>query len=149
MERWTTADELLAARAAFEDAIAGWRRPDAHGLALVPPGAEVAPGHFPLVNRGEHVLPAVVLATVLGHVAGTAAYPVTRAELERAVGLLSPAEACDVWKHPNLWTWRDRYLPALDEEPAARLVAVFLQDGSDEPRADPAVTAFRVAAASR
>ena len=34
MARWVTADEITAARDAFELAIDGWRRPAAHGVGL-------------------------------------------------------------------------------------------------------------------
>lgn len=152
MARWVTADEITAAREAFELAIDGWVRPAAHGVGLVPSGASgPQPEHFPLVNSGEHPLPGVVVAHVVGYAHGTAAFPLSRTQLERAVAMLSPAEACDVYRHPNLWTWRDTYLPRLDTDPGARLVAVFLAPG-DAPSTvegtDPAVAAFRAAVAA-
>ncbi len=152
--RWVTADEITAARDAFELAIDGWRRPRAHGVGLVPSDApSPRPEHFPLVNSREHMLPGVVVAHVVGHARGTAAYRLTRVGLERAVAMLAPAEACDVYPHPNLWTWRDTYLPSLDSDPDATLVAVFLDDEDDEDDAttvpDPAVAAFRGALAAR
>lgn len=149
MATWVTADEISAARDAFELAIDGWVRPVAHGVGLVPSDeAAPRPEHFPLVNSTDHRLPGVVVAHVVGHTSGTAAYRLNRAQLERAVAMLTPAEACDVYQHPNLWAWRDTYLPYLDADPSATLVAVFLGDETELVR-DPAIDAFRAARASR
>ncbi|ACZ29774.1 hypothetical protein Xcel_0735 [Xylanimonas cellulosilytica DSM 15894] len=140
-------------------AIDGWEAPYAHGVGLVPSAAATAaPEHFPLVNTADHRLPGLVIAGVVGHARGTAAYPMTPEDLELAVERLTPAEAFTGGiGHPNLWTWRDVYLRALREDPGARLVAVFLAspDGAaDDPAADPAddavagaVPAFREALA--
>ena len=145
MANWVTADEITAARDAFELAIDGWERPVAHGVGLVPSDAPgPLPEHFPLVNAEGHLLPGVVVAHVVGHASGTAAYRLTRAQLERAVAMLQPAEACEVYQHPNLWTWRDTYLPALDADPGATLVAVFLGDEPEHAQ-DEAIDAFRAA----
>lgn len=138
-------DEILAARARFESAIEGWAPPAAHGVGLVPstestPAAE----HFPLVNAYGHRLPAVVMATVVGHTGGTAAYRLTRQDLERAIELISPAEAYVDYDHPNVRSWRDRLLPALTEDPEAEVVAVFIGDEPEESP-DPAIDAFRAA----
>lgn len=138
-------DEILAARTRFESAIEGWTPPNAHGVGLRPStAADHEPEHFPLVNAYGHRLPAVVIATVVGHRRGTAAYRLTRQELERAIELISPAEAYVDYDHPNVRSWRDRILPALTEDPAAEVVAVFI---GDEPEAspDPAIDAFRAA----
>jgi hypothetical protein len=145
-EQWPTLDDLVAARERFAAAIPGWRWPAAHGVGLIPSGAEPAPVHFPLTNT-DHKLPGVALATVLGHRSGTAVLDLDRAQLEAAIALLRPAEACPV-PHPNLWTWRDRYLPALDADPGARLVAVYLGD-LDDPIGGPEHAAFRAALTSR
>ncbi len=69
-ERWTTTEEIAAARERLEDAIDGYERPAAYALGLAVPGEPGAT--FPLVNRGANFLPAVVLATVCRHVRGTA-----------------------------------------------------------------------------
>ncbi|MDQ4110935.1 MAG: hypothetical protein M3306_07535, partial [Actinomycetota bacterium] len=50
----------------------------------------------------------------------------TRQELERAIELISPAEAYVDYDHPNVRSWRDRILPALIEDPEAEVVAVFI-----------------------
>lgn len=149
MAHWVTADEITAARDAFELAVEGWQRPVAHGVGLVPSGAAgPRPEHFPLVNSEDHRLPGVVVAHVVGHTSGTAAYRLTRSQLERAVAMLTPAEVCEVYQHPNLWTWRDTYLPRLDVDPGATLVAVFLGE-EPELAPDPAIDAFRAARSAR
>ncbi|MFE6510983.1 inositol monophosphatase family protein [Nocardioides sp. NPDC057767] len=143
MTQWKTMDEILAARTRFETAIDGWTPPQAHGVGLRPSAATThRPEHFPLVNAYGHRLPAVVIATVVGHTSGTSAYRMTREQLERAIELISPAEAYVEYDHPNLWSWRDRILPALIEDPAAEVVAVFIGD-EPEDSPDPAIDAFR------
>lgn len=138
-------DEILAARTRFETAIEGWTPPQAHGVGLRPSTAtDHAPEHFELVNAYGHRLPAVVIATVVGHTGGTAAYRLTREELGRAIELISPAEAYVEYDHPNLWHWRDTILPALAEDPGAEVVAVFIGDEPEQHR-DPAIDAFRAA----
>lgn len=138
-------DEILAARTRFETAIEGWTPPQAHGVGLRPSTAAThEPEHFPLVNAYGHRLPAVVMATVVGHKNGTAAYRLSKEQLERAIELISPAEAYTDYDHPNLWTWRDRLLPALTEDPEAEVVAVFIGD-EQETAQDPAIDAFRAA----
>jgi hypothetical protein len=106
-EEWSTVEEIAAARERFEAAIPGWVRPQAYALGLAPstePGAgEIL---FPKVNVDEHYLPAVVLATVCGHAHGTAAYRLSPEELDEAIALLAPAEACAAYDHPNLAGWR-------------------------------------------
>ncbi|WP_328531900.1 inositol monophosphatase family protein [Nocardioides sp. NBC_00368] len=145
MDQWKTMDEILAARTRFETAIDGWAPPNAHGVGLRPSTATGhEPEHFPLVNAYGHRLPAVVIATVVGHTSGTAAYRLTREQLERAIELISPAEAYVDYDHPNLWSWRDRILPALTEDPEAEVVAVFIGDEPEEAP-DPAIDAFRAA----
>jgi fructose-1,6-bisphosphatase/inositol monophosphatase family enzyme len=138
-------DEILAARTRFETAIEGWTPPQAHGVGLRPSTATThSPEHFPLVNAYGHRLPAVVIATVVGHTSGTAAYRLSRQDLERAIELISPAEAYVEYDHPNLWHWRDRLLPALTEDPEAEVVAVFIGDEPEQQK-DPAINAFRAA----
>jgi len=138
-------DEILAARTRFESAIEGWTPPNAHGVGLRRTTATDHEQHqFPLVNAYGHRLPAVVIATVVGHKRGTAAYRLTRQELERAIELISPAEAYVDYDHPNVRSWRDKILPALTEDPEAEVVAVFIGDEPEESP-DPAIDAFRAA----
>jgi hypothetical protein len=143
MEQWSTLEEIGAVRERFAATISGWQPPEAHGLALIPSGADAAPEHFAQVNTKDHQLPAVVAATVIGYSSGTRVIELDRAALQAIVEKLSPAEACPI-PHPNLWAWRDRYLPALDADPSARLVYVFVGD-LDDPMAGPEDAAFREA----
>jgi hypothetical protein len=132
-EEWSTKEDIAAAMERFEAGIEGWVRPAAHGIAS-------ADGTFVTVNIAEHRLPAVVLATVLGHRTGTVSYPVTADQLDRAIDLLTPAEACTEYDHPNLAAWRRIRAGA----PGAGWVAtaVFLANLDDEP-VDPATRRFR------
>ena len=147
MEQWKTMDDLQVAAERFVATIPGWRRPVVDGVGLIPSGAAPAPEHFPLTNIGQRKLPAMALATIVGYSSGTRVIELDRAQLERAIAVLSPAEACPI-PHPNLWTWRDTYLPFLDADPTARIVAVYIED-LDDPVAGPEDAAFREAFASR
>ncbi|NII70660.1 pyridoxine/pyridoxamine 5'-phosphate oxidase [Microbacterium ulmi] len=144
LERWATPADLAAARERFAARIPGWTQPLAHAVAFVPSGeAGPRPEHFPLVGTVAHRLPAVVLASVLGHAGGTGAFEVSREQLDRAITLLEPAEACPDVTHPNLWRWRDAIRPAWESDPEARVVAVFIgPDGAGRSDGD-AVAALR------
>ncbi len=135
-ERWTTPEGIAAARGRLEDAIDGYERPAAYALGLTVSGRTGPGAVFPLVNRGENFLPAVVLATVCGHVRGTATYVLDETRLQEAIDLLAPAEACTVYGHPNLAAWR-RVRADVADRPDAQVVAVFLGDlqrsGADGP----------------
>ena len=118
-ERWETTDEIAEARQRFEAAIPGWVAPTAYAIGRLV-GDQV---EFVRVNVAEHPLPAVVLATVCGHRAGSASYQLDSAALRRAIALLAPAEACTAYQHPNLAAWRQ-----LDSilGPAESAVVVFV-----------------------
>ncbi|HEU4946520.1 MAG TPA: VOC family protein [Kribbella sp.] len=131
-KRWSTKEDIAAALAALEEAIPGWTRPTAYGLGLSR-GDDTA---FPVVNVNDHLLPAVVLATICGHTAGTATYQLSDADLASAIALLEPAEACLDYDHPNLQAWRQ-----LRQE-SGQLVAVFV-GRLDDPVADRHDAAFR------
>lgn len=134
-ERWETTEQIAAARRRFEAAIPGWRDPIAYGIGQVEDGRV----EFARFNVEEHRLPAVVLAVVCGHRAGSASYRLDAAGLARAIELLAPAEACPAYEHPNLAAWR--WLHAgLDD--GGEVVAVFAAD-LDEPCDDPHVAALR------
>ena len=137
MERWVTAEEVLAARQRLADAIDGYEPPVAYSVARRDDDGYT----WAHVNGigGTHALPAVVLATVCGYVAGNATKELTRAEFEDAIRLLSPAEACDAFDHPNLWSWR----PLLESSaPDATFVAVFI-GGLSQPSSGEAEDALR------
>ena len=131
-ERWTTTEEIAAARERLENAIEDYERPAAYAVGLTVDGDASAEEVFPRVNRGENFLPAAVLATVCGHVRGTATYLLDEQRLQEAIDLLSPAEACTAYDHPNLAVWRRVRAEAADR-PGARVVAVFLGDLEPSP----------------
>ena len=124
-ERWVSTDEVRAAYQRFAAAIEGYAPPVAYSVAR----CDDAGYTFAHVNDvgGTHALPAVVLATVCGYVSGNAVHTLMRDEFAEAIRLLSPAEACDAYDHPNLWSWR----PLLhDSAPDATFAAVFVGDVS-------------------
>lgn len=136
IEQWGTEERVLAALDGFEAAIPGWARPAAYGLGWEPEG-EFAWARHDL--GGEQALAAVVLATVCGHVGGSASYRLPVADLERAIALLSPAEACASLDQPGLWAWRP-LRAALPED--GEVVAVFLGDFADGDGGDRYVAAL-------
>lgn len=149
-EQWITVDDIASARRRFIDALPGWRAPVAHAVGFVAEEVTgIGPEHFPLVNTAEHLLPAAVLATVVGHRAGTAVYELSRGQLDEAIALLEPAEACADYEHPNLWRWRDEIRAAWEQDPRARVIAVFIDEEASESDGHPAVVAVRAAAAGR
>jgi hypothetical protein len=136
-ERWSTPEEIMLARGRFEAAIAGWRYPAAYGV-----GRRVGDGvEFARVNTSLHKLPAVILATVCGHANGSASYPLDVVALDRAIAMLTPAEADTSQPHPNLWVWREFRATLTD---ADQVVAVF-DEGPSTPSDDPLVLAMRAA----
>lgn len=145
VKQWRTADEIAAEHDRLAATLVDWHPPRAHGVGLIPGDAPTpAAGHFHVVNVGPSSLPGVVMADVTGYRCGSASFSMTQLDLERAILQLAPAEAFTEHPHPNLWTWRDRYLPAMAADSTARLVAVFL--GDDGPSGDTAeVAAFREA----
>ncbi|MEE6167472.1 MULTISPECIES: hypothetical protein [unclassified Mycolicibacterium] len=146
MDQWCTAEDIAAEHDRLAATLADWHPPYAHGVGLVPGDARVAsPEHFQVVNIGQKSLPGVIIADVTGYRRGTRSYALSRRELERAIKQLAPAEAFAGHPHPNLWTWRDRYLPALTRDGNARLVAVFLatEEATEDEAAE--VAAFREA----
>ena len=128
---WSTPEGLVAIRDHLAARIEGWRQPVAYAVALSP--ASSSPEWvFAHVNApgGRHGLPAVVLATVLGHDGTTASLPLSRPELAAAVESLAPAQACTDLPHPNLDAWRE-VLTELEGNPAREAVAVFVADLDD------------------
>jgi hypothetical protein len=118
-----TLDDLAVMRHTFEGALADYQPPELYGVGR----AGEQGWHFPIANAGgQHLLPAAVLATVLGYRAGNATLPMSREQLVDAHRLLLPAEACTDVDHPNLWAWRD----LIERSDDADFVAVFIADGS-------------------
>jgi hypothetical protein len=93
-ERWETVEAVNAARAAMEARL-GWEQPVAWGL-LTSDGAVVR------ANVRGGYLPAVALATVVGHRGGSSSYPLTASAIAEALALAGPAEACTEISHPNI-----------------------------------------------
>ena len=86
---WSTPEGLAAITTYLGGRIPDWRAPVAHALALSP--ATSSPEwEFAHVNApgGRHALPAVILATVLGHDGSTATLEVSRSDLQEAVASL-------------------------------------------------------------
>ena len=123
-ERWGAIEEVLAVCARYEAAIPGWKCPPLYGLGL---RRQEQNPLFPFVCHGDHPLPAVVLATVLGHGGGTRSYELTLKELDQAIDLLAPAEACRDFTHPNLVAWRTVRNEAVESR-NPRIFAVFDAD---------------------
>lgn len=139
---WSTPDGLAAIKDHLSAKIEGWRPPVAYavGLSSASSSAEWDFGHINTPG-GRHGLPAVVLATILGHDGSTATLPLTTSQLAAAVESLAPAEACTDLDHPNLASWRVALAEA-ESNPARSLVAVFVAD-LDEPVASEADGAMR------
>ena len=128
---WSTPEGLNDIKDALAAAIPGWQQPVAYAVGLSPASSSVEWG-FAHVNTpgGRHGLPAVVLATILGHDGSTATLDLTTAQLAAAVESLEPAEACTTLDHPNLAAWREALAEAASN-PARTLVAVFVADLDD------------------
>jgi hypothetical protein len=135
-ERWESVEQLQAALRRFTASVPGYVVPAAYGLGHVDAGGVI---RFPQVNRRDHPLPAVVLAGVCGYRSGTQAFQLQSEDLDRAIELLAPAEACTYCQHPNLWSWR-----AMRSEVTLgdTFVAVFVSTMAD-PEVNEADAAFR------
>lgn len=131
-----TATEVLAAKARLEAAIPGWQRPHAHALGVA---IDDQPITWLVTNYpNRHELPGVVLATVLGHCAGSATYWLDVDQLDRAIEMLAPAGACSDFDHPNLWAWQKlrSEIPGSSLPPGHRIVVVFLASEASSPDDD-------------
>jgi hypothetical protein len=103
-ERWSTLEDIEAALDRYERRMPGWIRPAAYAVGVV----DEQGTSFPVVNAGDHPLPAVVLAMICGHRrSGNWTYVLTVAELQEAIRRLTPAEAWDGSDHLNLRAWRE------------------------------------------
>jgi hypothetical protein len=124
-ERWETPEKVAAARERFEADLA-WERPAAWGLLG-------AAGSVVRSSVRSNWLNAVVLATVVGHTRGTAAYGLGPAKIAAAIRLAEPAEACGELAHPNIAALR--FLQAAGEGATVVFVAEedFVGDAMDQP----------------
>ena len=127
--KWSTPEELDAARQTIAASIDGWQEPAAYavGLSSATSSAET---EFPRVNVGESYLPALVMAKTIGYANGSVTHPLTSHELRHAIDGLAPAEACTAYEHPNLAAWRG-ILAELESNPARTAVVVFIGDLAD------------------
>lgn len=139
---WSTPDGLAAISDHLAAKVEGWRPPIAYAVGLSPASSSPEWG-FAHVNEpgGRHGLPAVILATVLGHDGSTATLDVSTSQLSAAVESLAPAEACTELDHPNLAAWRSALAEA-QSNPARTLIAVFVAD-LDDPVSSEADGAMR------
>jgi hypothetical protein len=104
IEAWSTREQVAAAREEFEAALGpAWRRPAAWGVLHDGGDGRIMVDR---ANLDEHVLPAVVLAGILGYTSGSCSIRFTAADLDRAIEQLSPAEAWTEVVHYNLNAWR-------------------------------------------
>ena len=126
---WRTPEELAAARDTIAASIDGWTPPAVHAVGLTS-ATSSAEYEFPVINVGDHYLPAAVLAKTIGYASGTSTHVLSVAELSHAVEGLAPAEACTTMDHPNLWGWRD-ILAEVESNPYRGIVAVFIGDLGD------------------
>lgn len=143
-QAWSTADELRDARLRFEALMPGYRAPVVHGTVLRHEDGEAEVG---AANHDEHLLPAAVLALLVGWDGVTRTVEVPGALLARAVDLVAPAEAAVAYEHPNLHAWR-RMLGHLAGHPACRVVAVLVASEQD-PVTGPYDELVRARAAGR
>ena len=90
----------------------------------------VAEYEFPVINVGDHYLPAVVLAKTIGYASGTSTHALSVAELTHAINGLAPAEAGTTMDHPNLRASRE-ILAEVESNPYRGVVAVFIRDLDD------------------
>jgi hypothetical protein len=126
---WTTPAELDAARETIAASIEGWVTPAAYAVGLTS-ATSSAEYEFPVINVGDHYLPAVVLAKTIGYSSGTSTHALSVAELTHAINGLAPAEACTTMDHPNLRAWREM-LTEVESNPFRGIVAVFIGDLDD------------------
>ena len=106
IETWRTPEQLAAKLAEFEAALAvHWERPLAWGIMH-----EDADGRI-VVDRAEagdqrDLLAMVVLSIAAGDCCGTYVSRIDAAQLDMAIGMLAPAEACAEHEPSNLRAWR-------------------------------------------
>ena len=129
---------LTAWRESIEQSIPAYVRPAAYGvgIATIAPNGQILDTRYPVVNTDVHMLPGAVLAQVLGRTHGTATHRLDHTQLQEAVAVLAPAEACKEIDHPNLAAWRVMLDVALQPHPPGGqrvLVASFIDAFTDPP----------------
>ena len=129
---------LTAWRESIEESIPAYVRPAAYGvgIATIAPNGQILDTRYPVVNTDVHMLPGAVLAQVLGRTHGTSTRRLDHTQLQEAVAVLAPAEACKEIDHPNLAAWRVMLDVALQPHPPGGqrvLVASFIDAFTDPP----------------
>ncbi|MFZ2228240.1 MAG: hypothetical protein WA090_03100 [Candidatus Nanopelagicaceae bacterium] len=127
-EAWVTDSELIAAQSHFTSMISGYVMPAAYSVARFD-STELTFAHINHIGE-VRPLPAAVLAFVCGYISTTGTYRLNRKQFERAIVLLSPAEAATHMEHPNLWSWRE-LLNSADSN--SDFLACFVTDPLDAP----------------
>lgn len=131
---WSTREGLEAIREHLAGKIDGYAHPEVFAVGITPASSSTEI-EFPHINVGSGGLPAVILATILGHTSGSQTYDMSPRELESAIEALAPAQACSDVEHPNLAAWRELHAEVADN-PARSLVAVFIADLDDPVGSD-------------
>jgi len=129
---------LQAWRESIEESIPAYVRPAAYavGIATIGHSGQILDTRYPVVNTDVHLLPAAVLAQVLGRTHGTASHRLDHSQLQEAVAALAPAEACREIDHPNLAAWRVMLEVVAQPQPPGGqrvLVASFIDAFTDPP----------------
>lgn len=105
-ETWSTPEQLACRLAEFEAGLAAhWERPAAWGVMH-----EEANGRI-MVDRAEageqrDLLAMTVLSIATGDCCGTYVTTIDAAQLDMAIDMLAPAEACAEYELSNLRAWR-------------------------------------------
>ena len=99
----SNAVEAFQAHVAVVEGHPEYRRPVAFavGLATIAPSGKVLDTAFPVVNLDENFGSAAVLADIIGHTHGTAAYDLTAEQLDDAIAAFAPYEG-DGRVHANV-----------------------------------------------
>lgn len=131
---WSTPEGLEAIREHLAARIDGYAPPEVFAVGITPASSS-AEIEFPHLNVDSGGLPAVVLATIIGHTSGSQTYDLSATELATAIQALEPVEAYTAVDHPNLAAWRELHAE-VSANPARSIVAVFIADLDDPVGSD-------------
>jgi len=88
----------------YEEAISGWQCPRLFGIGL---SCQESDPWFPFVCHGDHPLPAVIFATVVGHPGGSRGYELGSQELDQAINRLAHPLKRAMMLHILIWQHGD------------------------------------------
>ncbi len=132
---WITNENLNTVRTNLTATMPEYARPGSYGVLLELADGGKCETHWNADNT--HGLPSLVLAFLLDCPTGDASVEMTRADLDAAVLMLSPAAACQEWDHPNLASWRmiqrtldEMLIPLGQAAPKGKIVAEFRKEPS-------------------